>query len=104
MPWLEDRKLRRTPLYYACWNGHTDVVRALLQRGQSMAAADVQRGSQRGGALHDVQCGLGRTPLHLAAWNGHDDATVALLQAGADATATETTKVPPQPAPLRVSG
>jgi hypothetical protein len=87
---LEDRKLRRTPLYYACWNGHADVMRALLQRGQSMAAADVR--AHRGG-LHDVKCRLGRTPLHLAAWNGHDEATLALLQAGADTTATDTTKV-----------
>lgn len=97
---MEDRKLRRTPLYYACWNGHTDVVRALLLRGKSMTAADVR--AQRG-ALHDVKCGLGRTPLHLAAWNGHDDAVVALLQAGADAMATENTKVPLSPRPHSLS-
>lgn len=58
-----------TALHLASMNGHTAVVRALLDSG-----ADVEATSRIGAY----------TPLHVAARGGHGDAVRALLDAGAE--------------------
>jgi ankyrin repeat protein len=69
--------LGATPLYYACQNGHTEVVRYLLEENAipsqelSIGAADQQ----------NTPC----TPLHIAAAQGHLE-IVKLLVTARDAT------------------
>ena len=55
---------RLTPLSYAAWKGHVDVVRLL------------RKGGGEGGHMDD----FGVTPLHKAAAFGHPEVLVALLE------------------------
>jgi hypothetical protein len=57
-----------TPLHYAAWNGHVEIVRLLFQNG-----ADV-----------NVRDNDGWTALHCSAWKGHIDILHLLVETGAD--------------------
>ena len=63
----EDNKCRFTPLTYAAWYGHVEVVRVLLE----------------GGVNVDVAVAFRQTALHVAAFNGHLDVCRLLLDWGA---------------------
>ena len=63
-----------TALYYAAWNGHTETVQGLLERG-----ADARTATPNG-----------LTPLHWAALEGHLEICSLLLDAGADVNARST--------------
>ncbi len=56
-----------TALHYACWKGHTAVVKLLLDAG-----ADINMTNR-----------AGSTPLHSACGNGHLQSVKALLAVGA---------------------
>ena len=60
--------LFRTPLYWAAWNGNTDVTKLLLNAG-----ADPK-----------MENSDGDTPLHWAAKHGYTDVVKLLLDGGAD--------------------
>ena len=60
-----------TPLHYASWKGHVEVVNRLIQAGGEV---NTQRSSD------------GRTPLHRASEEGHVEVITTLLAAGADKT------------------
>lgn len=60
-----------TPLHYAAWKGHTEVVRALLDLGAQIDAC-----SQDG---H-----YGGTPLHAAAHGNQKEVAALLLERGAN--------------------
>ena len=95
-----------TPLHRACYNGHLDVVRVLLEAGADLHATDnggrtplhracdnghldvVRVLFEAGADLHATDDG-GRTPLHLACDNGHFDVVRVLFEAGADLHATD---------------
>jgi hypothetical protein len=57
-----------TPLHWAAWNGHIEIVRLLLQNGAEVNAKDR----------------WDRTPLHFAAYHGHVDILHLLVENGAD--------------------
>lgn len=61
-----------TPLHFAAFYDHTDIVRLLLDRG---ADANAVTSKDR------------RTPLHCAAVRGNEDTVMQLLDAGADPNA-----------------
>ena len=63
---------RYTPLQWAAWSGHTDIVQLLIEKG-----ADVNAES---GYV------FGHTPLHAAAYRGHVEIVEILLENGADPT------------------
>ena len=56
-----------TPLYASAFNGHTNIVLALLQAGAAVDAKDKS----------------GTTPLFISAQQGHTNTVLTLLQAGA---------------------
>jgi ankyrin repeat protein len=56
-----------TPLHFACWYGHAEVVKALLEKG-----ADVH-----------AKPNDGKTPLRWACMNGHHDIASMLRAKGA---------------------
>lgn len=58
----------RTALHSASWQGHSDIVKLLLEHG----------------ALPDHTCNQGATALGIAAQEGHELCVVALLEHGAD--------------------
>ena len=58
----------RTPLWKACYEGHVDAARLLLDNGAEVDRADED----------------GRTPLFIAYREGHVDAARLLLDKGAD--------------------
>jgi len=62
-----------TPLHYAVWNGHKDVVALLLDRGADTGARNED----------------GQMPLHLAALFDHKVVTELLLDKGADINAED---------------
>ena len=65
---IPKNKYGRTPLYYAAKEGHTDIVRILLEAGAEVNAAVFK---------------FGWTPLRGAARYGHTDIVEALRKAGA---------------------
>ena len=58
---------QRTPLHWACYNGHTEVAMALMERGADIDARDNKQ----------------RTPLHYACIKGHTEVAMALMERGA---------------------
>jgi hypothetical protein len=61
----------RTPLHYAAYQGHTELVKLLLAKGAEVNAKD----------------NAGRTPLHSAAGRGHTGSVELLLANGAEVNA-----------------
>ena len=90
-----------SPLYMACFGGHAEAVRALIQAGAKVDLLATETGGSplhvactkghtevvcallSGGATVDVLCTSDMTPLHLACQVGHVDVVHALLSAGA---------------------
>jgi hypothetical protein len=92
---------RMGTLFIACWEGHVDAVRLLLEKG-----ADVNRADKNGatplhaacfkgratvawlllekGAEVDRATGRGETPLFIACLKGHVDAARLVLEKGAE--------------------
>ena len=68
-----------TPLFVACYNGHVDAVRLLLEKGAAVDRADTQ----------------GRTPLDAAKHRRHD-AVVALIEDHLYKADIDATPYPPQ--------
>ena len=62
----------KTPLMYACENGHLEVVRAFIASGAVVHAADENY----------------RTPLMYACANGHIEVAKTLIAAGANVNST----------------
>jgi serine/threonine-protein phosphatase 6 regulatory ankyrin repeat subunit B len=86
----------KTPIYYACLKGHTDIVQILLDNN-----CDIQGGAIHGaceGGYKDIveilikhnvdinQCGgiWNETPMYHACLNGHIDVILILLDNNCD--------------------
>lgn len=67
----------RTPLHWACYKGHPEVVWRLCEQGADMEARDA----------------MSRTPLHWAGRRGQRDCVQVLLVMGADAHAVDNKKM-----------
>jgi len=65
-----------TPLHYAAWKGHAELVDILVDAG-----ADIQ--------AHNQNSHWGTTPLHAAAHGNQPKATAALIRRGADVNAVK---------------
>jgi uncharacterized protein len=83
-----------SPVRYALYNGHADLVDPILDANPALDVFDAAAvGRMRGlETLLDAEPGLtaawsgdGFTALHLAAFFGHEDAAQLLLERGADA-------------------
>ncbi|KAF1334404.1 Tkl protein kinase, partial [Globisporangium splendens] len=92
----------RTPLFLAAWNGHVEIVRALVARGASVNATCIEgetplfRAAERGHvavvnalivefkAEVDRRKDVGLTPLSVAAREGHAAVVKVLLDQGAE--------------------
>lgn len=72
--WDKDRS---TPLHWAAWKGHADIVDLLVASG-----ADIQ--------AHNENGHWGTTPLHAAAHGNQKAAAEALIQHGAGVNAPKT--------------
>ena len=89
-----------TPIHYAAWFAHADVVRLLLDRGAEVNVKDNAGLTPLHYAAKDVYVDVimlllnrgadvnakdndGWTPLHDATWEGHADVAVVLLDRGA---------------------
>ena len=70
---MADDEHGRTRLWKACYDGHVDTVRLLLDRG-----AEVDRANQNG-----------LTPLLTACFRGHVDVALLLLENGAEVDKAE---------------
>jgi ankyrin repeat protein len=67
---------KSTPLHWAAWKGHPEVVELLLDAG-----ADIQ--------AHNENHHWGTTPLHAAAHGNQKTAAEALIRRGADVNAVK---------------
>lgn len=67
-----------TPLHYAAWKGHAEVVSALLDAGADIRA-------------HNRNDHWGTTPLHAAAHGNNRAAALVLIERGADVNAVRIT-------------
>ena len=65
---------RGTALYEACYFGHVDVVRAMIEGRERVGTRASELDAQ--GAYN------GMTPLHDAVWHGHLEAARVLVGAG----------------------
>jgi hypothetical protein len=95
---------RDTALHYASYNGHTESVRALLEKGAAVNAENNtkcafgdgcrrrQRPCGRFGLWVSVSAPCRDTALHDASCNGHTESVRALLEKGADVNAENNTK------------
>jgi len=61
-------ELKWTPLHFAAYKGHKDMLDELIKEG----------------AIIDVDDNIGRSPLHWAAQGGHPSVVTALIQKGAN--------------------
>jgi serine/threonine protein kinase len=103
---VKDQNNGRTPMSYAAGNGHSDVVKLLLQAGAEVDLPDedgrtpMSYAAKNGhshlvtsllqtGAKVDAKDLRQRTPISHAAWNGHSDVVKLLLQAGAEVNFVE---------------
>jgi len=68
-----------TPIVYAAWRGHTNIVTFLLSKGAKIDEANSQMW----------------TPLHRAAYNGHLGAVQALVNSGANINAKTSSGMTP---------
>jgi ankyrin repeat protein len=97
----DDDERRNTPLIYAAWYGHVELVRVLLEGGANVDRADVDQNTalhvaaQYGhldvcrllldwGAKVDRLDTWQQTPLHYAAEGGHLSVVKLLVERGAD--------------------
>lgn len=67
-----------TPLHWAAWKGHAEIVEQLLDAG-----ADIQ--------AHNANFHWGTTPLHAAAHGNQRNAAEVLIARGADVNAVRST-------------
>jgi ankyrin repeat protein len=105
----------RTPLHWACYHGHVQVVKELREHGADIDAKDSDgntplpyactmghvsvviellslndsNGTTSRGANIEAKDNAGHTPLHSASWNGHLPVVKALLSGGADILACD---------------
>ncbi len=102
---------RDTALHDASCNGHTESVKALLEKGAAVNAENKdkcafacllywmcvdctcrQRPCGRFGSWVSMSAPCRDTALHLASHNGHTESVKALLEKGADVTAEDNAK------------
>ena len=94
-----------TPLHFATWEGHLDVVKVLLENGARVNVTNrdgphtplhvaatfgreaIARSLLDAGADVNARDGNGLTPLHFAAGKGHADVARLLVEHGADLAA-----------------
>jgi len=69
----------RTPLHWACYKGHADIVAKLCELGADKEAVDLMK----------------RTPLHWAARRGNADCVQVLLYMGANVHAVDSKSLKP---------
>jgi len=84
---------KRTPLHWACENGHTATVEMLLLKGAELDAKDKARWSLSYGSCSawptDAAVQGMSTPLHWACENGHTATVEILLNKGAELDANK---------------
>jgi ankyrin repeat protein len=81
---------RRTPVHFACKEGHSAVVVELIDPTDSDGATTSILGKRtsRGGANIEAKDSIGYTPLHWASQKGHVAVVKALLSGGANILAS----------------
>eukprot|EP00941_MAST-03F_sp_MAST-3F-sp1_P004655 g4655.t1 len=98
-------KAKTSALHKACWNGHVQVVKALLHAGCEVDIGDQRKHTSLHWAIHKghigavealLDCGaksladhVGRTPLHWASKHGRSHEVKLLLDHGADLEARD---------------